>query len=613
MYIFDIETDGLASTKIHVLSYSIPGSDLVHSIYDYDAMRDFLYHAGTLIGHNIIGFDIPELERILNISLSHLKLIDTLAVSWYLYPERTKHGLETWGDTFNVVKPVIKDWENLSIEEYTHRCEEDVKINKRLWVKARADLMRIYQSEEEMLRLLDYLSFKMTCAKDQEKLRWKLDVVKAQELNDQWSEEINNKKQALADAMPKVPIIKEYKKPKVMYRKDGSLSALGQQWCSLLEQNRLPQETQSFNLTIGYEDGNPSSTHQIKDWLHSLGWKPRTFKFVRNKDGQERSIEQVRKNGQLCDSVTDMIEDFPFLGLLEGYTVLQHRLAIIKSFLKNHRDGYLVASIGGLTNTLRFKHRDPLVNLPGVSAAYGADIRGCLTCPEGYTLCGSDMVSLEDTTKRHYMYDHDPEYVKEMCKPGFDPHLDLAKHNGAVTQEDIDAYNSGNKPELKAVRKNYKVTNYSATYGVGASKLSRELGVNVKQAKSLLDGFWRRNWAINSVAKSLQVRTLGDKMWLKNPVSGFWYSLRSDKDRFSTLNQGTGVYCFDTWVRHCKESGVQVIGQFHDEIIALIPEGSEGQTEDTLKTAISDTNSVVNLNIPLEVDVQFGKTYADIH
>jgi hypothetical protein len=35
-------------------------------------------------------------------------------------------------------------------------------------------------------------------------------------------------------------------------------------------------------------------------------------------------------------------------------------------------------------------------------------------------------------------------------------------------------------------------------------------------------------------------------MWLYNPVSKFWYSAIY-KDIFSTLNQGTGVYCFDTW------------------------------------------------------------------
>jgi hypothetical protein len=76
------------------------------------------------------------------------------------------------------------------------------------------------------------------------------------------------------------------------------------------------------------------------------------------------------------------------------------------------------------------------------------------------------MTSLEDTTKRHYMKPYDPEYVNEMSQHGFDPHLDLAKHAGEITQKQIDQHNSG-VIDLKALRKDYKVVNYSATYGVG--------------------------------------------------------------------------------------------------------------------------------------------------
>ena len=75
-------------------------------------------------------------------------------------------------------------------------------------------------------------------------------------------------------------------------------------------------------------------------------------------------------------------------------------------------------------------------------------------------------------------------------------------------------------------------------------------GMSKSEAKKLLEAFWSRNWAIEKVASSLRVRELFNGMWLKNPVSGFWYSLRSDKDRFSTLNQSTGVYCFDSWSRN---------------------------------------------------------------
>jgi len=102
-------------------------------------------------------------------------------------------------------------------------------------------------------------------------------------------------------------------------------------------------------------------------------------------------------------------------------------------------------------------------------------------------------------------------------------------------------------------------------------------------------------------------------MWVQNPVSGFWYSLRSEKDRFSTLNQGTGVYCFDNWVKKCREKGIKTVGQFHDEIIALVKEGDQIETAINMNYSIQELNEQLKLNVDLGVDAQFGKTYAEIH
>lgn len=206
----------------------------------------------------------------------------------------------------------------------------------------------------------------------------------------------------------------------------------------------------------------------------------------------------------------------------------------------------------------------------------------------------------------------DPDYVEEMSQQGFDPHLDLAKHAGVITQEDIDKHNSG-ELSLKALRKNYKVVNYSATYGIGAAKLARETGMTSKEAQNLLDAFWNRNWSVQTVASELTIKDRRGYKWVLNPVSKFWYSLRSDKDRFSTLNQGTGVFCFDSWVKEIREMGVQTIGQFHDEVIVLTKSGEEGTIKENLEQGIRSVNDQLKLNVELGVDVQFGNTYADIH
>jgi DNA polymerase III epsilon subunit-like protein len=612
--VFDIETNGFLDvmTKIHVLAYQREDMEEPVFTHDYDEMRKFFLTEDVVIGHNIIRFDNPAIEKLLGIKVN-CQVIDTLGLSWYLNHERDRHGLEWYGEDYGIPKPKVVDWDSLTPEDYAHRCVEDVKINMRLWKSLNYKLGKLYSDEAGKQRLISYLNFKLECAALQEQMGWKLDVEKATRYAGQLTVMKEDKTHQLAQIMPKKINYKKVSRPKLMHKKDGSLSSRGEAWLDLLNQNGQRETTQTINVIASTEVANPGSTDQVKDWLWSLGWQPETYKFTRNKEtGEEKMIPQVRKDGELCNSVKKLIEVDASVEVLEGLTVLTHRLGIFTGFLESHRDGYLRASIAGLTNTLRFKHMKPLVNLPGVDKVWGKEIRECLIAPDGYTLCGADMVSLEDTTKRHYMKPLDPDYVAEMSKEGFDPHLDLAKHAGVITQNDIDMHNSGER-SLKALRKNYKVVNYSATYGIGASKLARETGMSLSEAANLLEAFWSRNWSVEAVAKTLEVREVNGSMWLKNPVSGFWYSLRSDKDRFSTLNQGTGVFCFDSWLAICIKNGIKAIGQFHDEVIALVPNGQEEETATIMKGAIQRLNTKLALNVPLDVDPQFGNNYAEIH
>ena len=294
---------------------------------------------------------------------------------------------------------------------------------------------------EEAWRLIDYLSFKMDCIREQETLGWKLDVGRAQEAYDEIMRLKQEKEEQLADAMPRRVLTAVKTRPKVMHKKDGSLSSHGERWVELCKEHKMPDTTQSLTVVTGEEKANPNSVDQVKQWLFGLGWKPKTFKFIRDsKTGQERMVEQVRKDGELCESVLDLVPMDPAVELLDGLTVLSHRAGILKGFLESHKDGWLKAEVAGLTNTLRFKHRKPLVNLPGVDKPYGDVIRGVLTCPEGFALCGSDMVSLEDTTRRHYVKPLDPDLVEEQSADGYDAHLKIAVKAGMITEEDYQFY-----------------------------------------------------------------------------------------------------------------------------------------------------------------------------
>ena len=466
---------------------------------------------------------------------------------------------------------------------------------------------------DDAWRYIEYLNFKMQCAADQERLKWKVDVPKAEALLETLETIEKEKHTELVKAMPKKPILKTINRPKVMYKKDGTLSSHGANFEVKRKENYQPEDVQSFNIIEGYEDGNPGSTPQVKDWLYSLGWQPCTFEYKREPNGETRAIPQVRYEGELTASVVRLADVDPAVKVLEGLSIVQHRIGVVKSFLKAlDSQGYVFAGVNKFTNTLRFKHVKPLANLPGVDKAYGEDVRGLLIAPEGYVLCGADMDSLEQNTKMHYMTPYDPEYVATQQTEDFDAHLDLAKFAGAVTEEQIEEHNRTGS--LKSLRKAYKVTNYSATYKIKPLGLSRRGGFSLKEAEELLDAFWKRNWALEAIAKDTKTkRTRDGQMWLYNPVSKFWYSLRHEKDKFSTLNQSTGVYCFDTWLGYCIKKGLSAIGQFHDEAIFLVKEGDEQKTSDVVYSAMDKTNEKLKLNVTLSTAPEFGLNYSEIH
>lgn len=608
IWIIDAEADSLNATKIHCLSVSSPDGSIKKTTTDYDEMRRFFNNAKIIVGHNIARFDVPMFERLLGIKYKG-KIVDTLALSWVLYPKRNRHGLEYWGIDYGVPKPYIDDWENQTIEEYIHRCQEDVEINRRLWKDIWSYLVKLYGKSEKIWEYLDYISFKMYCAKLQEDSGWHVDIPFAtKNLSDMVTEK-EEKVAELFAAMPKLKIYKTRTRPKKFFNKKGDLTKLGEEWVNLLNEMKLPADTEEVKILDRLEDPNPSSFIQIKDWLFSLGWKPETFKYV-----GDRKIPQINlENGKgICPSIKKLFEKEPRLEVLEGLSILGHRIPSLKGILGSiDTEGRTKARIQGITNTLRFQH-STVVNLPRVNRAYSEGIRGSLIAPPGKILCGSDMSSLEDRIKQHFIFEYDPEYVHSMNREDFDPHLTVAGLAGMLTADQIRTYKE-NEKALKPIRDIAKNGNYACQYGAGIARLMITCSIDRAAAARLHAAYWELNWAVKKVASVQVVKTVNDQMWLKNPINGFYYSLREMKDVFSTLVQGTASYVFDMWVQNILEVRPQLTAQFHDEIVLCITEGSEDKASALIDASIQKLNQRLNLNRELGVGTQFSKRYSEIH
>lgn len=703
--VFDIEADGLLDTltKMHVLSFQMEGKDEPSSLdprIQMDRIKAmFQWHLDNkipVVAHNGISYDIVALETLTGMDLSKLMVIDTLALSWYLNTDRPKHGLDSFHDDYGIKKPEITDWVNLSYEEYRHRCQEDVKINKALWEDCKARLEYMYtlaqaeidsgavggkrMSKDEVIyldqfrggtvdeaidRLLTFLMFKMDCAALQEKTGWKIDVELLETSLVELQTKLDEAKVKLESIMPKVPKYSQKKKPSKPFKANGDLSASGLSWKKVVEDfeskaldehgTRLVVESDKedhYKVLSGYDEPNSGSVQQVKDFLYSHGWVPQTFKFVKDKPAMdawiqskpaegsprvawtlwkeskpvERKVPQVTKKGEegseLCESVLELAEDVPEIAVYADFGVLKHRIGLLNGLREQmDKDGRVQARIAGFTNTLRVKHAG-VVNLPGVDKPYGEITRGVLIAGPGRVSCGSDMSSLEDRVKHHFMLPHDPEYVATMQADDFDPHILMALIAKMITQEEFDKWKAGEKTaNAKAARKKGKTTNYASVYNAGAAAIARAAGVSVEEGKVLHGAYWELNWAVKAIAEEQVVIEANGGKWLVNPVNGFCYSLRKDSDRFSTLAQGTGSYFFDMWVdeilkgQEAKWGVKSLTGSFHDE--KIIVHKDTPAIRETMTAIISKAIDVVNerygLRRALGCETQFGQRYSEIH
>jgi uncharacterized protein YprB with RNaseH-like and TPR domain len=158
--IFDLETDGLydAVTTIHCLG-----------IYDLDTKQTLVFNdqgseqpitkgvqlledASSLIGHNIIGYDLPVIRKLFPWFQPSGVVVDTLVLSRIYHADILKtdqkrcwkhmplqrygsHSLEAYGYRLGEYKGCFgktTDWKEWS-EEMELYCLQDVNVTTKLW------------------------------------------------------------------------------------------------------------------------------------------------------------------------------------------------------------------------------------------------------------------------------------------------------------------------------------------------------------------------------------------------------------------------------------------------------------------------------------------------
>ena len=150
-WLFDLESDGLLAeaTKLHcAVAKNLESGEVVSFTPDtgFSGLLNLLEQATLLAGHNIIGFDLPLIQKLYpNFSYS-AEVRDTLVMARLMMPDtlehdlrhklppklHRKHSLEAWGHRLRCPKGAHTDFSIYSEEMLTY-CIQDVEVTHRLW------------------------------------------------------------------------------------------------------------------------------------------------------------------------------------------------------------------------------------------------------------------------------------------------------------------------------------------------------------------------------------------------------------------------------------------------------------------------------------------------
>ena len=573
--VFDIETDDLNATKVWCIVAQNPVSGEVFK-FPPDKLEEgyqFLQTADKLIGHNIIGFDLPLVEKFGNVDLSDKIVIDTLVLSRLFNPTRDGgHSLETWGYKLGYPKIEFEDYLNYSEDMLTY-CVRDVELNTKVLQELRKE-SRGFKKD-----CIDLEQGVAKIMKQQEQDGFAFDMQSALTL----LAELREKKQQIEDEVHSTfkPKWVDTKQVTPYIKKDGNLSKRGmtdEEYQRCLDTNNfnpfMRQTLQEFNL---------GSRKQIGEYLIDFGWNPDRFTPTGQPIVDEKTLSKI----------THIHE----AKLIADFLLLQKRIAQIDSWVEAVKDdgrihGFVIPN-GTITG--RMSHRNPNVaQVPSVHSPYGKECRACWTVPEGHKLVGVDASGLELRMLAHYM--DDKEYINEII-------------NG-----DIHTTNQ-NFAGLKS-RDQAKTFIYALVYGAGDEKIGSIIKGSRAEGKRLRERF------LSSLPTYRTLKERVDRAASKNYLKGLdgrKLYIRNKHAALNTLLQGAGAILMKKAlvdldnVLKLNAIDYRFVANIHDEWQIEVKESQADFVGETAVKSIIEAGEHFNLRCPMDGEYKVGGNWSDTH
>ena len=570
--IFDIETNGLAPTVVWcIVTKDVDtGSVVTYLEGQWSEFNKAITQATEVIGHNIIGYDIPACERLLKTDFSTVKITDTLVMSRLANPQREAHSLGHWGEKLGYPKGNYSDWTQYT-PEMVEYCTQDVTVNEQVYKALIKELDGFSSDSLELEHGVQRI------IQEQVRNGWLLDTPKARDLVAELQEKSYEFEEVVQQVFLPLPTYIKEIVPKL--KKDGTYSIVGLKFLG----ERWEEVGGPFSR-IDWPVFNLASRQQIGRYLKHFGWKPKTF----TETGHPIVSEDVLKN----------VKGIPEAELIASYLLVGKRIAQVRSWLEATDDttgrvhGY-VNTNGAVTG--RMTHSKPnLAQVPSSSSLYGPECRACWIVNSGYKLCGIDASGLELRMLAHYM--NDPDYTNTILTG--DIHTANQKAAGLET------------------RNQAKVFVYAYLYGAGDEKIGSIVGGGRAQGKKLKKQFLRATPALAALKENVAVSA--GKGYVTG-LDGRKVFIRSEHAALNSLLQSAGalimkqaLIILDKYAKLWKLD-YRFVGNIHDEFQVEVREDQAHRFGGLAASCIEAAGIHFKLRCPLAGEFNVGDSWADTH
>ncbi len=556
--VFDIETT-LTTDKIWCIVCK--HNDTFYQFKDNNLNRfeEFIKQTKEVIGHNIIGFDIPVLNRFFGYDLfKNCKITDTLILSRLLNPMIDGgHSLKNWGIKLGQKKIEFEQFDFFS-EDMLKYCRNDVDLTQRLYkflssrIKDFGDSIKLEHKVAQIIQR-------------QHERGFKIDVVNAYGLQAKFQEDMNELQNQVRATFPPLKI-EEVFVPKSNNKARGYVKGV------------------PFTK-VKYKEFNLGSRQQIGDRLMRLGWKPK---------------KKTDKGHVIVDEkVLSTITNIPEAKLINKYLMLQKRIAQVSSWIEAVKeDGRVHGKV--ITNgtiTGRMSHQAPnMAQVPAVYSPYGKECRELWVVDKKNKLVGVDASGLELRMLAHYM--NDKEYTNEII-------------NGDIHTANQMAAGLRSRDESKTFI-------YAFIYGAGSKKIGNIIGGSEADGNRVKEKFLRATPSLRSLREKVDGVAKSNRRWLKG-LDGRKIIIRHPHAALNSLLQGAGscvmkvaLTLLDQYVINKRIKAYPVVN-VHDEFQYEVEEGRADEFGRLAVQSIKDAGRKLKLRCGLNGQYKIGNNWAETH